>query len=113
MKHKKSTPADLQMLHDESADPVERSSAIPRLVADGFTDFEATLVALLNHPHFILRGEAIKVLLSKWQLAKYMNHAVRMLHSDSDWSARRCCIFNVIVYPKNRKATRVSGKRIG
>lgn len=88
MQHKKSTSEDLQMLHDESADPVERSSAIARLVADGFNNFEETLVELLNHPHFILRGEAIKVLLSKWRLAKYMNHAVRMLHADSEWSVR-------------------------
>lgn len=95
MQHKKSTPADLQMLDDESADPVERSSAIARLVADGFTDFETTLVALLSHPHFILRGEAIKVLLSAWKLPKYVDTAIKMLRSDPEWSVRTDSAFSL------------------
>lgn len=88
IQRRKSTPADDLMLNDENADPVERSSAISRLVADNFTNFEPTLIALLDHPHFILRGEAIKVLLSAWKLPKYVDTAVTMLRSDPEWEVR-------------------------
>lgn len=88
MQRRKSTPNDDALLQNDSADPVERASAMTRIGIDNLKHFETTIAGLLNHPNFILRGEAIKVLLGKWEMSKYLNDAVQMLRSDSEWSAR-------------------------
>lgn len=88
MQRRKSTPNDDALLQDDSADPVGRSSAMTHIGIDNLQHFEKTIAGLLNHPNFILRGEAIKVLLGKWEMPKYLNVAVRMLDSDPEWSAR-------------------------
>lgn len=95
MQRRKSTPADDIMLTDADADPVERSSAVARLVSDGFDYFKPVIVNLLGHPHFILRSEAIKVLLSAWKLPEYVDDAVRMLRTDPEWSVRADAAFSL------------------
>ncbi|HVG39187.1 MAG TPA: hypothetical protein VM870_07865 [Pyrinomonadaceae bacterium] len=76
------------LLQDINADPVERSSAMVRIGVDKLTHFKPVIADLLRHQHFILRGEAIKVLLGKWNLPEYVEEGVQMLRHDLEWSTR-------------------------
>lgn len=89
----KSTPDDDDLAYDESARPVDRAGAVKRLALDGFTEIEPLLAELLHHDNFLLRGQAIKLLLSIWTRSRYIDDGVKMLHSDSEWEVRANAAF--------------------
>ena len=88
MKIFKSKPRDLIIASDETADVVERSSAIARLRFDGCTELEPLLVKLLQHKSFLLRRDAIVTLVGFWEKSEYVETALRMLQADPDESVR-------------------------
>ncbi len=88
IQHRKSKPKDKQLIYDESADIVERSEAILRLAIDGYDEMESLLVKLLDHPHYLLRSEAVKVLVGGWGIENYLEKAIQMLHFDPEWDVR-------------------------
>lgn len=91
----KSKPEDNGLAYDEGARPVDRASAISRLTADGFEEIEPLLAQLIISDDFLLRGEAIKALLGLWKKSHYLNDAVRMLHTDAEWSVRGDAAFSL------------------
>lgn len=93
MQRYKSKPEDDKLIYDESADVVERASAISRLTVDGFYEIEPLLVKLLDHESFLLRGEAIKSLLGFWRKSEYIDNAVRLLRTDRDPTVRSDAAF--------------------
>src|SRR5687768_9109542 len=101
MKRRKSTPEDEVLIYDETIDPGERASALFRLAVDGFSDMEPLLVNLLSHSESILRGQAIKILLSGWNLPKYLDYAVRMLHHDPDSDVRSDAAFTLSQFARH------------
>ena len=84
MRRRKSKPGDEILIYDESLDVVARSCAIFRLAVDGYIEMKPLLVSLLNHKEFMLRGEAIGILIGGWKIPEYLGEAIRMLHTDVD-----------------------------
>lgn len=100
MRRRKSTPEDEIIIYDETINPGERASALFRLAVDGFSDMEPLLVKLLSHNARILRGEAIKILLSSWRLPQYLDDAVRMLHHDLDDHVRSDAAYSLAQFAR-------------
>jgi len=101
MERRKSKLGDEKLIYDESADMVDRDSAIFRLAVDGYEEMQPFLENLLNHSQYMLRSRAIKVLLGGWGLSKYFDKAVEMLHSDPDYSVRSGACFALSQYASN------------
>ena len=59
----KARPNDKKLIHNEAADPVERSSAALRLAADGYHGLLPLLIGWLTHDQWLLRIDAAKMLL--------------------------------------------------
>ncbi len=90
MKRIKSTQNDEIVLRNESVPPADRVSAATVLASDGFgREIFPVLEEWLNHSHFLLRGEAIWMILSGFGHQKYVQKAIQMLHQDSNWSVRK------------------------
>lgn len=86
----KSTDKDEIILRDEKASPAERISAATVLASDGFgREIFPVLEKWLNHSHFLLRGEAVWMILSGFGHQKYVEKAIQMLHHDENWSVRQ------------------------
>lgn len=86
----KSTLEDELILNDETANPADRASAAESLASDGFgKKLHPILDKWLNHSEFILRNEAIWLLLGAWGHQKYFNKAIDMLKNDSHWIVRK------------------------
>lgn len=89
MIRKKSKLEDEQIVRDESVDQVERASAALRLASDGFgKDLHPILDKWLDDPNFILRSEAINLLLGSWGFEKYLKKGVEMLQKDQRWEVK-------------------------
>jgi hypothetical protein len=88
MRRTKQRPGDEQLVHDESADPVDRASALMRLAADGRTDLVDTAIAWLSHPESMLRSEAITKLLVFWRRENQFSTVLDLLHHDPDPDVR-------------------------
>lgn len=84
----KSRNGDEKLIYDETSDPVERVAAISRLAVDGYEKMEPFLAKLLRHENYLLRSEAINVLLSGWGEQKYLEDTIRLLHEDPDDTVR-------------------------
>jgi HEAT repeat protein len=84
----KSTPADDALISDRSADEIERSDAMIRIAFDGIYRLKTEIAAQLDDPSVMVRGEAIRVLLGRWQLDAYLEHALDMLRAEPDEDGR-------------------------
>lgn len=90
MKRVKSTPQDEAILRDETANPADRASAATRLASDGFgKEIFPVLDNWLSHSSFILRDEAVSILLGVWGHEKYVGRIIEMLNNDSHWLIRK------------------------
>jgi hypothetical protein len=90
MKRIKSKPEDEQILTDESIDAPTRIDSMIRLAFDGFSDLiHPVLDKWLTNPYFLLRSEAIQMLLEFWGHQKYVPIAENMLFDDSEWLVRK------------------------
>jgi hypothetical protein len=85
----KSTPQDDALARDETADPIDRVAAIAKLTFDQLYEFEPLFVRLLDHPSHYLRGRSIYSLVGSWNKAKYLERAIEMLHTETEWEARK------------------------
>lgn len=90
MKRIKSKPEDEQILVNESIDAPTRIDSMVRLAFDGFGDYiHPVLNSWLTHPDFLLRSEAIQMLLEFWGHQKYVPIAEDILLTDSEWLVRK------------------------
>ena len=95
MKLLKAKPGDERLIHDETADWGERSSALSRLVADGRRDLEPVARQWLQDPDPELAREALGMLLTFWRRSphahEYVETAIRWLETaenpDQRWGA--------------------------
>lgn len=86
----KSTLKDEQILLDETANPADRASAAESLAFDGFgKQIHPVLDEWLISSEFILRNQAISMLLGIWGHRKYLNTGFNLLHSDEHWLVRK------------------------
>lgn len=89
MKRNKSTPQHEVIIKDDSSEPSDRINAAVCLASDGFADIIfPELIKWLNSSHFLLRSEAVWMLLSGFGHQKYVGKAFEMLHNDSNWSVK-------------------------
>lgn len=72
MIRKKSTASDERLIYDESVRSVDRVAAISRLAVDGYAEMEPLLAKMLDDEDYLLRDQAIKVLLGGWGQSKYL-----------------------------------------
>lgn len=84
----KQRPGDEELLYDESADSVERASALMRLASDGRTDLVEVARAWLKHADGMLRSEAANMLLSFWRLESELEATIALLHEDAEHDVR-------------------------
>jgi hypothetical protein len=85
----KSTPQDDIIARDESADPIDRESAIGKLTVDRLYEFEPLFAELLNHPSHYLRGKCVYSLVGFWNRVEYLERALEMLRTEPEWEARQ------------------------
>jgi hypothetical protein len=89
MNRKKSTPQDEQILVDETADPVERSSSATRLLSDGYGKMVVpVLEKWFDSEQYMLRQDAVSLLLASLGHEKHLDKGIKMLHNDEDYSVR-------------------------
>jgi len=89
MKRVKSTPQDEIILADENANPVERSSSATKLLSDGYGKVVVpVLEQWFEHRESILREDAVSLLLASLGHEKYVDKAIKILHSDTDYVVR-------------------------
>jgi hypothetical protein len=88
MRRTKQRPGDERLLYDESADEVDRASALLRLAADGRADLVSVAQAWLTHDNVTLRAEGINMLLSFWRRADAVPAALDLLHHDPEPDVR-------------------------
>ena len=85
----KAHPNDKKLIHDETADPVERSSAASRLAADGYSGLLPLLIGWLTHDQWLLRVDSAKMLiLLEYQPA--LAATIDMLCNDAVDEVRLC-----------------------
>jgi hypothetical protein len=85
----KSKLEDENLLVDETADPVDRSSAATKLLSDGYgRAVVPVLEQWFDSKEFILRQDAVSLLLASLGHEKYLDRGIRMLHLDENWSVR-------------------------
>jgi hypothetical protein len=88
MKLLKAKPGDERLIHDQTADWGERSSALSRLAADGHRDVEPVARQWLRDPDPDLAGEALGLLLRYWSRSprahEYVETAIRWLETAED-----------------------------
>ena len=84
MIRRKSTESDEQLIYDESVRSVDRVGAISRLAVDGYAEMESLLVKLLDSEDYLLRDQAIRILLGGWGQSKYLEKVIGILHHSSD-----------------------------
>jgi hypothetical protein len=95
MRPPKAKPGDERLIHDETADWVDRSSALSRLAADRRLDLEPVARQWLQHSDPGLASEGLGLLLTYWRnsprVHDYVEVAIQWLESaeDSDmrWTA--------------------------
>ena len=74
-------------INDESADPQARARAIRAITFDRRYEFEPLLRELVDHPSYVVRGEAIRRLLFIWERADLLDRAIEMaLHDPSGYA---------------------------
>lgn len=83
-----STPQDVLLLRDESADPWARAGAVTAVAADHLRELEPSLAVLLDHDSDELRGAAVSALVGRWAIAEYVPAAIGMLRVDPSHYAR-------------------------
>jgi HEAT repeat protein len=106
MRHGKAQPNDPYVLRDETARPVDRASALSRLVSDRRTEFEPDIVRCLAHEHPVLRGDALMALVGRWRMERHVSHADRMLVEDPDEAVRGNAAWALSMYAA--RADRIS-----
>jgi hypothetical protein len=88
MRKKKAKSGDEQLIHDETQDWVERSSALSRLAADRRQDFESVARAWLRGEDPELASEALGMLLTYWfdspRVHEYVATAMQWLETAED-----------------------------
>jgi hypothetical protein len=100
------SPEDLRALTDRSAEPSRRAQALSRLAhweKGSFNHLEGTIAGLLDDDEPMVRGAAIKTLLSGWELEKYLPKAIAMLREASGedgWMARSNAAFALGQYAR-------------
>jgi hypothetical protein len=101
MRRRKQRPGDEKLVHDETADPVERASALMRLAADGRTDLVDTAIAWLSHPESMLRSEAVTKLLVFWRRENQFSAVLDLLYQDPDPDVRvaAACALSTFIEP--------------
>lgn len=76
----KSLPNDRNLLTNPAADPVERNSALARLLADGIIlELRSLVEPLINHSSELLRASALNYALQYLCLDEYVSVALRRL----------------------------------
>lgn len=103
MQRFKSSPADDLLVRDKTARPVDRTSAITRLVFDGFNDIEPLLADMLKDDSYLLRAQAVKALIGSWGRSEYLNDAKRLLRSDPEWLVRSDAAFALSQYAQKHR----------
>jgi HEAT repeat protein len=92
MRPRKARPGDERLIHDETADWGERSSALSRLAADGRLDLEPVARQWLQDLDPYLAGEGLIKLLIYWRNSprshEYVEVALRWLEIDEDPNKR-------------------------
>lgn len=93
MRPPKAKPGDERLIHDETADWVDRSSALSRLAADGRLDLESVAEQWLEDPDPRLASEGLNLLLSYWPqnplVDAYVEVAILSLAAGQDSDMRR------------------------
>ena len=88
MKLLKAKPGDERLIHDETADWVDRTSALSRLAADGRRDLEPVARQWLQDPDPNMAGEALGMLLTYWRHSPrahdYVKTGIRWLETAED-----------------------------
>jgi hypothetical protein len=92
MRSRKANPGDERLIHDESADWVERSSALSRLAADRRLDLEPVARQWLQDPDPGLASEGLIQLLIYWRdsprVHEYVEVAIHWLETAEDFDRR-------------------------
>jgi HEAT repeat protein len=94
----KHLPGDEQLIHDESADVVERASAFSRLASDGVRSIRPVAVEWLAHEDPLLRGEAIGKLITYWEEDADVEAGLLMLAGDPAWDVRSSAAYSLGSY---------------
>lgn len=88
MKLLKAKPGDERLVHDQTADWVDRTSALSRLAADGRLDLEPVARQWLQDPDPDMAGEALGMLLTFWRRSPhvhdYVETGIRWLETADD-----------------------------
>src|SRR5690606_30150695 len=104
MRLEKQRPGDDCVVHDESADPVDRASALMRLACDGRRDLIPLARRWLGHHDPLLRAEAVNLLLSFWGLDQDVPAALVLLRDDRDPSVRSMAARSLCTYVRYSEA---------
>lgn len=102
---KKISPDDLRALTDKKAEPARRAQALSRLAhweRGKYDQLESTIASLLDEDNPMVRGAAIKTLVSGWQREKYLGKAIDILLKPKDewWVARGDAAFALGQYAR-------------
>jgi hypothetical protein len=111
MKLLKAKPGDERLIHDQTADWVDRTSALSRLAADGRRDLEPVARQWLQDPDPAMAGEALGLLLTYWsrspRVHDYVETAICWLETANDpdkrWGAAAALggfLYLPVEYPK-------------
>lgn len=99
MIRKKSRPQDELIILDETIDQVERASAASRLASDGFgKNIHPVLDQWLSNSQYILREEAISLLLGGFGFDRYINKAIDLLKNDPEWQVKCTAASALVTY---------------
>jgi hypothetical protein len=79
---KKARPDDRRLIHDTSADRVDRASAAARLAADGQNDHLPLVFSWLDDEDWHLRTEATSLLLTGWRHEPALLPSIRLACDD-------------------------------
>ncbi len=88
MKLWKAEKDDHIVLQNEKETHDNRACALSRLASDQRRELEPYIAGLLFHKEQILRAQAIKVLVGRWDLKKYLNDCYHLLFNDPDVMVR-------------------------
>ncbi len=77
-----------RLLADAEANVVEREEALIDAGRQRIDRLSGTVIEFLTHPHFMLRGAAIRALLLFWDKIDFVSPAMEMLRHDLDDSVR-------------------------
>ena len=87
MSRTKTTARHERDIADESVDPLERIRAMQAVTFDRRYEYEPLLRRFVEHPHYVIRAEAIDRLLCTWDRADLLDRAIEMaLHDPSSYA---------------------------